>query len=212
MSVLLTIDGLTLEVAGRVLMRGLSLVVAEGDRIAALGPSGSGKTTLLRALAGLDDPAAGTIAWRGGPRDVAGWPAYRRQVLYLPQRSAFRDHTVGEALARPFGFASMDAAFSEPRARALLDALGLPATAWGQQARALSEGERQRVALARALLLEPACLLADEPTAALDAASREVVEAHLAAVPALVLVTHDPDQAARLATRPPIHLRGPADG
>ena len=208
MTALLDVVDLDLEVAERVLARGLSFSVREGERVAVVGPSGSGKTTLLRILAGLIDAASGTISWRGGPRDADGWPAYRRQVVYLPQRPAFRDLTVRDALARPFGFATSSVAFPEARARSLLDELMLHAGAWTQPARELSEGERQRVSLARALLVEPACLLADEPTAALDSATRDVVEAHLRGGPALILVTHDPEQAARLTNAPPIEIGG----
>ncbi len=157
--------------------------------MALLGPSGAGKTSLLRAVAGLERPREGRIAyedeiWLDTARgeDI---PAERRRVGYVPQDYALFPHL---NVARNVRFAS-------GRYRPdLLDRLGIAHLA-GAYPRELSGGERQRVALARALARDPHVLLLDEPFAALDALTRERVRDELAqtlrelSLPTL-LVTH----------------------
>ncbi len=152
------------------------------------GPSGSGKTLFLRALADLE-PHAGR-AWLDG-REQAALPAHlwRRRVMLVPAEAHWWGERVGDHFAR--------------RDDRLLEALGLPVAAWGWSPARLSSGERQRLALARALVLEPRALLLDEPTANLDAHSRErledLVQDYRTARNAIVLwVSHDPEQRARL--------------
>jgi molybdate transport system ATP-binding protein len=154
---------------------------------ALLGRSGAGKTSLLRALAGLI-PAAGT-PWMGLASEA-------RPVGYLPQGSALFPHlTVLENAA--FALRGADRL---GRARALLDDLGVGHLA-ERPADEISGGEAQRVALARALARGPELLLLDEPSAALDAATRDIVLAQLIEtiggrkIPALA-ATHDPAIAA----------------
>jgi phosphate-transporting ATPase len=156
------------------------------------GPSGAGKSTLLRAIADLD-PADGAVALDGVERNALPAPMWRRRVGYLAAESGWWADTVG-------------AHFRDPAAVIpLLERLALPVQALDWEVLRLSTGEKQRLALIRLLAGTPRVLLLDEPTAALDAATRDAVEALIAercAAGAIALVvTHDAAQAARLARR-----------
>ncbi|MEM6489424.1 MAG: ATP-binding cassette domain-containing protein [Pseudomonadota bacterium] len=189
------VRGLVVEAAGRRLLDGVDLTLDRPSITVLMGANGAGKSLLLKALHGLVAPTAGSIAWAGRP---AGESVRRHQALVaqtpvLLRRSAaanidFALATRGRRCAR--------------RRDALLAHVGLSALA-RQPARQLSGGERQRLAMARALALDPAVLLLDEPTASLDPASAERIEALVQGVRAdgvkVVLVTHDIGQARRLA-------------
>ncbi len=163
-----------------------------GDCIALSGPSGSGKTLILRSLADLD-PSEGEVALDGEARDSIAAPMWRRRVAYLATEPGWWADVVG-------------AHFSDlAAARELAAALGLSEKFFDAPVAQVSTGERQRLALVRLLLLAPRIMLLDEPTAALDEAAAARVEAvlaeRLAAGVAILLVTHDDAQAARLAGR-----------
>ncbi len=156
-----------------------ALEAAPGARLALTGPSGCGKSTLLYVLAGLIRPANGAVRWGGEDIFAMGESARdawrRRNVGFvfqdfelLPELPALENVLVPATFARFSIGAELRA-----RARSLLDQFGVPARAG--PAGFLSRGERQRVALARALLFDPPVLLADEPTASLDAASGAIV-------------------------------------
>ena len=170
------------------------LTLARGECVAISGPSGAGKSLLLRMIADLD-PNQGEVALDGRPRADFPAPDWRRRVVYCPADSGWWAPDVAAHVPPP-----RRAAWA-----ALAERLGLdPALLDGPVAR-LSTGERQRLALSRALLAAPAVLLADEPTGPLDPDNTARVEALLAellaAGMALLLVTHDEAQAARLARR-----------
>jgi len=192
------------------------LAIEPGRIVVVVGPSGEGKTSIVRALLGLDRPAEGTIRCAGRPWfDAAGRIDVRprdrgvgalvQELALLPHLSAWRNVAFGLELG-PDGERPADRRARRAAARAWLDRLGVADRADAGPA-ALSGGERQRVALARALARDASALLLDEPFSALDAAAhdraaavvREVVARR--GVPALV-VTHDPDDAARLGARP----------
>jgi sulfonate transport system ATP-binding protein len=172
----------------RVVLDHLSLTIADQELVVLLGPSGCGKTTLLRLLAGLDRPDGGRV-------EV---PA-RRAIVFqgdrlLPWQRALPNVALG--LRGP------DAA---QRARAALAEVGLAGRerAWPKE---LSGGEAQRVALARALVAQPELVLLDEPFAALDAITRRRMHDLVRALrrqhqAAMLLVTHDVDEAITLADR-----------
>ncbi|WP_159715668.1 ABC transporter ATP-binding protein [Geminicoccus flavidas] len=177
------------------------LDVANGEQVAITGPSGCGKTTLALALCGIQPVREGQVRWNGqdvasmaeGARD--GWR--RRHVGMI-----FQDfHLVpGMSVLRNVLAASYFAAWRPgphvvARAAELLEECGVPAGR--QDVASLSRGEQQRVAIARALLLDPPILIADEPTASLDAANARLVAGLLAEAArrqgaTLIAVTHDP--------------------
>jgi sulfonate transport system ATP-binding protein len=175
--------------AGGVLA-GLDLDIAAGEFVALIGRSGSGKSTLLRALAGLDRDVTG----HGSVRVPDSVSVVFQDSRLLPWRRVLDNVT--------FGLRGRDA---EARGRKALAEVGLEGRerAWPRQ---LSGGEQQRVALARSLVREPELLLADEPFGALDALTRirmHLLLRKLCAVhrPAVLLVTHDVDEAIVLADR-----------
>ncbi len=181
------------------LLRGASLDVRPGERLAVVGPSGSGKTLLLRALAALDPLDEGEILFRGEPIPAGEIPAYRSRVVYLHQRAALFDGNVEDNLRRPFALGvHRGRTFDRQRIVELLQSVGRDATFLEQRLRDLSGGESQIVALARAIQLDPTVLLLDEPTAALDpnaaGAAVKLLADWLAEEPdarALVWVSHD---------------------
>ena len=206
MPALLTVTDLAVHVGGRPLLAGLALDLTAGEVVAVQGPSGTGKTTLLRTLAALQDPAAGAVRLRGATPAELGWTAWRRQVCLASQQPAIFPGSVGENLARPFGYRTAGAAFPADRARALCDRLRLEDVALDHAASQLSVGQQQRLALVRVLLLEPTVLLLDEPTSALDPAAADLVEALvreevIGREAAALCVSHDPVRAGAWADR-----------
>jgi len=178
---------------------GVDLRFARGTFTAIMGPSGSGKSTFLACVAGLDRPTSGRILLDG--IDVTDWDENRRTRMRRDRIGfVFQDFslmgylTAAENVALP---ARLSGRRLEPQAvRRSLARVGLLDWA-GHLPAALSGGQQQRVAIARALVTEPAVLLADEPTGALDSATaREVLRMLRAAVDELgqttVMVTHDP--------------------
>ena len=174
------------------LIKPASFSLSAGECIAVRGPSGAGKTLLLRAIADLD-PNEGLVCLDGRDRSMITGPEWRRLVGYLPAEPGWWAETVGEH-------------FSEwTAALALVRELGFPEEAKAWPIARLSTGERLRLALIRALMVRPKVLLVDEPTAALDPASVAAVESlittRLSAGLAVLWVTHDTEQAKRIAHR-----------
>ena len=168
---------------------------------AIVGPSGSGKSTLLRLLDRLADPDAGTIAYRGRPLADYDPLGLRREVALVPQLPALLEGTVASNLSYAAGLAGKELDVGRCLGHAGLDP-GFAERDVGK----LSVGEQQRAMLARALAQEPRVLLLDEPTSALDHAARDAIEATLTRLRgeldiSLVVVSHDPEQARRLAER-----------
>lgn len=170
------------------------------------GPSGSGKSLLLRALAGLDPLQGGEMYFRGIAQGQWAMPAYRAQVMYLPQRAVLTGHTVEDALRQSFALkVHAGKSFASERAQSLLRDLGRQDAFLRQDTANLSGGEAQLAALTRALLLDPSVLLLDEATSALDVDTAQQAETLLtswvqAGEHALVMVSHDPAQRERLGT------------
>ena len=205
----LEVVGLTVTFPGArdvVALQDVDLHVRVGEFVAVVGPSGCGKSTLLRVLAGLT-PSGAIVT--GRPVD----PARGRDTAWMPQRDgllpwrrALPNARVGARIA------GQDRAVAEARARALFDAFGLAGfeRAWPHE---LSGGMRQRLALLRTCLPGRPVLLLDEPFGALDAITRRRMNGWLAGLDlaghgrqdgagrAVVLVTHDVDEALLLADR-----------
>jgi putative ABC transport system ATP-binding protein len=187
----------------------VSLEIAPGEAVAVMGPSGSGKSTLLNLIAGLDRPTSGTVTVAGERVDKlseTGLARFRRRRIGMIFQffNLLDDMTVEDNVLLPAQLSGLRRAQARARADELLTALRI-----GQYRNAypgrLSGGERQRVAIARALVNRPELLLADEPTGALDTATGEEIGQLLrdlnASGQSLVLVTHNPDLAARYASR-----------
>jgi sulfonate transport system ATP-binding protein len=182
------VDQVVRRFGDRVVLDHLDLTIAGDELVVLLGPSGCGKTTLLRLLAGLDRPDGGTVE-----------VPVRRAIVFqgdrlLPWQRVLPNVTLG--------LYGQDAV---PRASAALAEVGLAGRerAWPKE---LSGGEAQRVALARALVSEPDLVLLDEPFAALDAITRLRMHNLVRALrrqhhAAMLLVTHDVDEAIALADR-----------
>lgn len=192
----------------------IQLTLRGGESLAVHGPSAAGKTTLLRALARLEPSASGELLFAGRPIRRHAVPHYRRTVQYLPQTAVRLPGTVEDNLCAAFTYAAAGTArFDRDQAMTLCQQLGLDGSIMGRPAHALSGGEAQRLALLRALVLQPQVLLLDEPTASLDPSSQQRVEAAIAhwrqqhPRRALVLVSHDPQQRARMTERT-LHLLG----
>jgi sulfonate transport system ATP-binding protein len=191
-----SVGALAVEVRGvhksfgeRVVLGGLDITVARGEFVAMLGASGSGKTTFLRILSDLDSADEGTV------RVPKARSVVFQEPRLIPSRRVWRNVVIGRA--------RRDA--TRAKAIAALEEVGLRDHA-GAWPRTLSGGEAQRVALARALVREPGLLLLDEPFAALDALTRLRMHELVAALwqlhhPAVLLVTHDVDEAILLADR-----------
>jgi putative ABC transport system ATP-binding protein len=177
-----------------------ALDVPAGGRIAVSGPSGSGKTTLLDMLTGLARVPAGRVDWDGvdlaglgeGARDrwrAANVGLVMQEFHLFPGLSALDNVLLPQRLRRGGATRAVKA-----EALRLLERTGVPRP--GQPVETLSRGQMQRVAVARALAARPAILVADEPTASLDAESGEAVGVLLAEMAAelgatLIVATHD---------------------
>ena len=185
-------------------LRGLSLAIRRGERVGVVGASGSGKSTALMVTTGLEKADRGRVEVAGtdlGRLDEDGLALFRGEHVGIVFQSfhLVSDMTAIENVATPLELRGEANAFA--RARAELEAVGLGARLDHYPAQ-LSGGEQQRVAIARALVHRPAIVVADEPTGNLDeatgAAIADLFFARVADVAAtLMLVTHDPDLAAR---------------
>ena len=200
----LRLNGLTGRYGRNVAVRGIDLEVAAGEFLTLLGPSGSGKTTTLRLVAGLLQPASGTIELAG--RDVTMIPPHRRDIGVVFQNYALFPHlTAGQNVAFPLEMRRVsrtDARELVEKAFSLVQLSGYE----HRYPRQLSGGQQQRVALARALVFEPRLLLMDEPLGALDKKLRdqlqfEIKRIHQELGVTVLYVTHDQEEALVMSDR-----------
>ena len=183
----------------------LDLTVNRGDYLAVMGASGSGKSTAMNILGCLDRPSSGSYLLNGTPveglsddqladlrnRDLG---FVFQQFHLLPQLSAL------ENVMLPMVYAGVPAAARRERAQAALERVGL-GQRLNNKPNQLSGGQQQRVAIARAIINQPALLLADEPTGALDSQTTaevlDIFDALHQGGMTVVMVTHEDDVAAR---------------
>src|SRR5690606_16935608 len=175
----------------------LDLSVATGNTVALIGPNGSGKTTTLKSLMGLVRPSSGRITVDG--HDASGGPEARARLGYLPQRITFPEgSTARGVLAFHARLRGADPQTIDP----LLQRVGL-ADAGGREVDGFSGGMRQRLGLAAALLGDPAALVLDEPSAALDPTGalmvRDILQGIRAEGTTVLLSSHDLAEVASLA-------------
>jgi putative ABC transport system ATP-binding protein len=209
----LTLDGVTVTVLepGGTPMPILdipALRIAPGEAVGIAGPSGAGKTTLLHVIAGLLMPSTGAVTWDGdtiNPRSEGARDRWRRRHVGL----VFQDFALVPELSVTDNIllpARFDAWRTPPgladEAAALAQSMGLARLT--TRVASLSRGEQQRVAVARALLRKPALLLADEPTASLDAENGAAVAGMLlegarAGGATLIAISHDAALLGRLS-------------
>ena len=195
--------------ADRVVIDGVSLSVGDGQRLAIVGSSGCGKSTLLNLMGTLDQPSSGEVKVGGklvsgmGEKELASLRSetigFIFQLHHLLPQATVIENVMLPSLALKSGPPQ-----DEVRARAeeLLERVGL-AGQRDQKPHQLSGGERQRAAVVRALINRPGVILADEPTGALDRARAGeladlLVDLNEKDRVALVMVTHDPELAARM--------------
>jgi len=198
----LSVRGLAVTYGDLRAVNGVDLEVAAGEVVALLGASGSGKSSLLRAVAGLEDVAAGEVAWDG--RSMVRVPVHKRGFgLMFQDGQLFEHRDVGSNIA--YGLTGLPRAQRGERVREMLELVGLPGFE-RRRVTTLSGGQAQRVALARALAPAPRLLLLDEPLSALDRALREQLATDVRTIlrrggTTALYVTHDQDEAMTVADR-----------
>lgn len=183
---------------GREVLHDLSFVVPKGSLTVLTGPSGAGKSTLLKLVAALERPRSGSIEVNGEditqlPRGAV--PFLRRSLgVIFQEKKLLFDRSVFANVHLPLAISGQPPADAAVRVRAALDKVGLLSRE-KDDPHTLSGGEQQRLAIARAIVNRPAILLADEPTAALDAAYTADIVALLSSFQragvTVLVATHD---------------------
>ena len=186
------------------ILKGVDLVVDKDEVVCVIGPNGAGKSTLLKAIAGLLRPKSGSVTLNG--RDIAGLPAReiaRLGLAYVPQEfNVFPTLSVRENLEIG-GY--IDGKAAMPRIEGVLARFPPLIGKQRHAARTLSGGERQMLAMAMALMVEPAVLLLDEPSAGLSPVAAErlfdaIVEIHKDGV-AVAIVEQNANEALAISDR-----------
>ena len=201
---LLSIRNVAKTFGQNVVLRDISLEIAEGEFLTILGESGSGKTTLLRIIAGFESATSGEV-WMGTER-LDYQPPYRRRVNTVFQHYALFPHmTVEENVGYGLRVARRPEAETAQRVTEALEKVKMTAYAKSKPSK-ISGGQQQRVALARALVNRPRLLLLDEPLSALDANLRRQMQVELKSLQrdvgiAFVFVTHDQEEAMVMSDR-----------
>ena len=200
----LKIENLSSGYDADVVLKGMSLEVAEGEFLALLGPSGCGKSTLMKTIAGILPPRSGRILLDG--RDITNLPIHRRgTVVVFQDMRLFPHKTVAENVAFPLKMQGVPKAQRLKTAEELLQKVQMGPYR-NRKPGELSGGQQQRVALARALAARPKLLLLDEPFSALDENLREdmrrlVLQLQKEFSMTVILVTHDREEALSMSHR-----------
>jgi ABC-type Fe3+/spermidine/putrescine transport system ATPase subunit len=203
-STLLSIRNVAKSFGKNVVLREISLDIAEGEFLTILGESGSGKTTLLRIVAGFESASSGEV-WMGDER-LDRQPPYRRRVNTVFQHYALFPHlTVEQNVGYGLRVARRPDSEIASRVAEALEKVRMTQHAKSKPSK-ISGGQQQRVALARALVNRPRLLLLDEPLSALDANLRRQMQVELKSLQrevgiAFVFVTHDQEEAMVMSDR-----------
>jgi spermidine/putrescine ABC transporter ATP-binding subunit len=201
---LISLRNLAKHFGKNIVLRDISLEIAEGEFLTILGESGSGKTTLLRILAGFEQSTSGEV-WMSGER-LDQQPPYRRRVNTVFQHYALFPHmTVEENVGYGLRIARRPAEEIRSRVSEALAKVKMSAFAKSKPSK-ISGGQQQRIALARALVNRPRLLLLDEPLSALDANLRRQMQVELKALQrevgiTFIFVTHDQEEAMVMSDR-----------
>src|ERR1700723_630092 len=201
---LLRIQKVAKSFGKNIVLRDISLDVAEGEFLTILGESGSGKTTLLRIIAGFETASAGEV-WMGEER-LDRQPPYRRRVNTVFQSYALFPHlTVEQNVAYGLRVAKRPEAEITSRVSEALEKVRMTQHAKAKPSK-ISGGQQQRVALARALVNRPRLLLLDETLSALDANLRRQMQLELKSLQrevgiSFIFVTHDQEEAMVMSDR-----------
>ena len=185
-------------------VRGASLTLRRGERLALVGGSGSGKTTLSRAILGLER-LDGPLTMGGEPADLHARRRHIQMVFQDPATSFNPRHSVRRIITEPLHGSGVSRAEADRRAAEALQSVGLLPTSLQRRPHAFSGGQRQRIAIARALIVRPQIVIADEPVSALDAALRSEIITLLddlvrsGVIGGLILIAHDLALVANLA-------------
>ncbi len=199
---------------GQEALKHVTLALEAGEMAFLTGRSGAGKSTLLKLIAAIERPTAGSVIVNGqnvGALKRAAIPYLRRNIgLVFQDQKLLYDRSAYDNVMLPLSFSAHSAKEAARRARAALDKVGLLARERANPIQ-LSGGEQQRVAIARAVVNRPALLVADEPTANLDAESAArildiFVAFHQVGV-TVVIATHDENLMRRYGKRV-LHLEG----
>lgn len=187
----------------KTILKDISLKVEEGDFISIVGASGSGKSTLLKLLSHLISPTGGEILYRG--RNMMSYDPVmlRREISYCVQSGALFGRTAQDNLAFPYEIRGLE--MDMEAVAGLLSKFGLEQDVLKKDNSSLSGGEKQRVALARTLLFNPAAVLLDEVTSALDQENTFIVEGVISELnnrgTTVLWITHSFDQSRRLGNK-----------
>src|SRR5207249_3238520 len=203
-SSLLSIREVSKSFGKNLVLRRISLEVAEGEFLTILGESGSGKTTLLRIIAGFENADSGEIVMSGERLDLL--PPYRRRVNTVFQNYALFPHlNVRDNIGYGLSVTKLPKSEIASRVEQALAMIKMQTYANSKPAQ-ISGGQQQRVALARALVNRPGLLLLDEPLSALDANLRRQMQVELKSLQhevgiSFVFVTHDQEEAMVMSER-----------
>jgi ABC-type Fe3+/spermidine/putrescine transport system ATPase subunit len=201
---LLAVRNVAKKFGSNVVLRDISLDVAEGEFLTILGESGSGKTTLLRIIAGFENADSGQLTMAGQRLDAL--PPYQRRVNTVFQHYALFPHlSVEQNVGYGLRVARVPESDVKSRVEQALERVRMAPHAKAKPSK-ISGGQQQRVALARALVNQPKLLLLDEPLSALDANLRRQMQVELKSLQrevgiSFVFVTHDQEEAMVMSDR-----------
>jgi peptide/nickel transport system ATP-binding protein len=216
----LSVDNVSAGYRGQLVVQNINLDLARHECLALVGESGSGKTTLARSIAGLHGERTGEIVLNGVNLARTARDRQREQrrliqyVFQNPYGSLNPRRTVGHTIRQPLErFGKASGARADAKVLEMLDRVSLPATFADRYPDQLSGGERQRVAIARALACEPAVLICDEVTAALDVSVQAAIVDLLATLQrdlglAMLFVTHNLPLVRSIAQRVAVMSQG----